>query len=148
MEVTFLVALCIGHVAQSRFLKDSASCGQSHLLESKLTNIFEAGFRLLIWIISMGIGIQVLTLIMRWSDRNGSVVVTELISSSEQKMKSKILCLWVGSLTCWLRNNKLARSVNGLAIRQLMSGHDQSILGKLISPSIMMLGNGEGNGIM
>ena len=64
-------------------------------------------------------------------------------------MRSKILCLRVGLLTCWLRNNKLARSVNGLAIGQLMSGqlmsgHDQSILGKLISPSIMMLGSGEG----
>ena len=85
---------------------------------------------------------------MRWSDSNVSVVITELISSSEQKMRSKILCLRVGSLTCWLRNNKLARSVNGLAIGQLMSGHDQSILGKLISPSIMMLGRGEGNDIM
>ena len=61
-----------------------------------------------------------------------SAVITELISS----------------LTCWLRNNKLARSVNRLAIGQLMSGHDQSILGKLISPSIMMLGSGEGNDIM
>ena len=64
---------------------------------------------------------------MRWSVRNVSVVITELISSSEQKMRSKILCLRVGSLTCWLRNNRLARSVNGLAIGQLMSGHDQSI---------------------
>ena len=42
--------------------------------------------------------------------------------------------------TCWLRNNKLVKSVNGLAIGQLMPGHDQSILGKLISPSIVMLG--------
>ena len=82
----------------------------------------------------MGIGIPVLALIMRWSDRNVSVVVTVLITSSEQKMRSKILCLWVGSLTCWLRNNKPARSVNGLDIEQPMSGHDQSILGKLISP--------------
>ena len=131
--------------AQSRFLKDSASCGQSHLLKSNLSNLIEAGFRLLIWILSLGIGIQV---IMRWSDRNVYVVVTELISSSEQKMRSKIACLQLGSLTCWLRNNKLSRSVNGLAIEQLMSGHDQSILGKSISPSIMMLGNGEGNDIM
>ena len=91
--------------------------------------------------ISLGIGIQVLTLIMRWSDRNVSVVVTELISSSEQKMRSKISCLWVGSLTCWLRNNEHARSVNGLAIGQPMSEHDQSILGKLIPPSIMMMAN-------
>ena len=53
--------------AQSRFLKDSASCGPLHLLKSNLSNIFEAGFRLLIWIIYLGIGIQV---IMRWSDRN------------------------------------------------------------------------------
>ena len=75
--------------AQSRFLKDSASCGQSHLFKSNLSNIFEAGFRLLIWIIFWGIGIQVLTLIMRWSNRNVSVVVTELISSSEQKMRTK-----------------------------------------------------------
>ena len=63
-------------------------------------------------------------------------------------MRSKIAVLRLGSLTCWLRNNKLARSVNGLAIDQLMSGHDQSILGKLLSPRIMMLGNGEGNDIM
>ena len=63
-------------------------------------------------------------------------------------MRSKILCLRVGLLTCWLRNNKLARSVHELAIGQLMSGHDQFILGKLISPSIMMLGSGEGNDIM
>ena len=34
--------------AQSRFLKDSARCGQSHLLKSNLSNIFVAGFRLLI----------------------------------------------------------------------------------------------------
>ena len=83
---------------------------------------------------------------MRWSDRNVSVVIIELISSSEQKIRSKIVR--VGSLTCWLRNNKLARSVNGLAIGQLMSGHDQSILGKLILPNIIMLGSGEGNDIM
>ena len=30
--------------AQSRFLKDSARCGQSHLLKSNLSNIFVAGF--------------------------------------------------------------------------------------------------------
>ena len=53
----------------------------------------------------------------------------------------KILSLQVGSLTCWLRNNKPERSVNGLAIGQVMVGHDQSMLGKLISPSIMVLGN-------
>ena len=34
--------------AQSRFLKDSARCGKSHLLKSTLSNIFVVGFRLLI----------------------------------------------------------------------------------------------------
>ena len=71
--------------AQSRFLKEyeyEYECGPLHLLKSNLSNIFEAGFRLLIWIIYLGIGIQVL---MRWSDRNVYVVVTEVISSSEEK---------------------------------------------------------------
>ena len=68
----------------------------------------------------MGIAIQVLTLMKRWSDKNVSLVVIELTSSSVQKMRSKILSLRVGSLICWLRNP--ARSVNGLAIGQLMVG--------------------------
>ena len=64
-------------------------------------------------------------------------------------MISKIVSLSVGSLTYWLRNSSHARSVNGLTIGQLMVGHHgQSMLGRLISPSIVMLGSGEGNDSM
>ena len=57
------------------------------------------------------------------------------------KIRSKILSLRVGSLTCWVRKSKPASSINGPAIGgQLVVEHDQSMLGKLKSPSIMMLG--------
>ena len=56
--------------------------------------------------------------------------------------------LQVGSLTCWARKSKPARSTNGPAIGQLVVEHDQPMLGKLKSPSIMMLGKGEGKDII
>ena len=68
-------------------------------------------------------------------------MVIELTNTSGQKIRYKILRLHVSSLTCWLRNTKPTRSVNGLAIGQLMVVHAQSMLGKLITPNIMMLGN-------
>ena len=46
--------------------------------------------------LDFGIVIQVLILIMRLSDKNMLVVVTELTSSLGQKMISKILSLRVG----------------------------------------------------
>ena len=63
-------------------------------------------------------------------------------------MRSKILSLRVGSLTCWLKKSKPARSINGPAIWQLVVEHDQSMLGKLKSPSIMMLAKREGKDII
>ena len=63
-------------------------------------------------------------------------------------MRYIILSLRVDSLTCWARKSKPARSINGPAIGQFVVEHDQYILGKLKSPSIMMLGKGEGNYII
>ena len=72
---------------------------------------------------------EVLALMIQWSDKMCGIVVMELTSSSGKKMISKILSLRVGSLTCWLINSNPASSVNGLAIGQLMVGHDQSMVG-------------------
>ena len=63
-------------------------------------------------------------------------------------MISKMLSLRVGSLTYWLRKSKPARSINGPAIGQLVVEHDQSMLGKLKLPSIMILGKGEDKDII
>ena len=50
--------------------------------------------------------------------------------------------------TCWTRKSKPAKSINGPAMGQLVVEHDQSMLGKLKSPSIIMLGKREGKAII
>ena len=45
---------------------------------------------------------------------------------------------------CWFKNKQSDNEIKGIAYGQLKSGFVQSMSGKLKSPSIIMLGKGEG----
>ena len=53
--------------------------------------------------------------------------------------------LRVGKWTCWLINSKLAKSIRRPAEEQWLIGFSQFTPGKLKSPSIIMLGRGDGS---
>ena len=71
------------------------------------------------------------------------VVVIELTRLSRLKMRSKILSLRVGSLTCWLRISNTARYINVPAIGQLVVEHDEPMFGKLKSSDDVGKGKGQ-----
>ena len=74
-----------------------------------------------------------------------SETVIEFIMLSGQKIRSRILLFRVGSGTCWVRKVRFAKLKGESVVEYLGLRLDQFISGTLKSPSIIMVGRGEGS---
>ena len=74
-----------------------------------------------------------------------SETVVEFIILSGQKIRSRILLFRVGSVTCWVRKVRFVKLKSEPAVGHLGLRLDQFISGRLKSPSIIMVGRGEGS---
>lgn len=132
-QVTVLKGACLSKIVVRVLLKrcryGSSDVGgevvkdEERISLTKLVKLIERKWRtsLVISLVLLWDGTEIEKTIARWSERAGSVELTEDIILDEEwvRSKSRVWSEWVGNLMCWVREKSLRRLIKWEAEGQL-----------------------------